>query len=301
MTTAYTGAQTSYTDTDPQVRCIEELIHNVSPSATPLTKLIGLSSLNNPAVFSTKYEWMEDTLDPVSALVSTVSTTNGTQITLTTTTDSKFFRVGHIVELDSELMWVSASDYAGVLTVTRDFAGTTGATHATGTEVKIVGIAMIEGADAPTGFTLDIATNYNYTQIFEDVVKVTGTQGSVKNYGFSNSAEYQMEKKFKSLAVLIERALFHGYRDAGSASAPRAMGGIPQYITDNLTAMSTTALTEKVVMDAMQSCFTDVGQEFMPNLLVCNGKQNLPLKNSENSVKLPYGGQYRAEPTAIAA
>jgi len=51
---SYTGKRTTFTDTTPQVRCVEPLINNISPTATPLIKLIGISSL--PDVFSTTYE-----------------------------------------------------------------------------------------------------------------------------------------------------------------------------------------------------------------------------------------------------
>ncbi len=56
--TAYTGAIYSYTDTTNQVRCIEEMINNISPEAVPFTKMIGINSIKNPAVFSTTYEWL---------------------------------------------------------------------------------------------------------------------------------------------------------------------------------------------------------------------------------------------------
>jgi hypothetical protein len=150
-------------DTDPHVRCIEDLIHNLSPKAVPLTQKLGINSIKRPPVFSTKYEWLEDELPAVTSTCDTVATTNGTTVTCSTAADSKYFRTGHVIRIDDENMWVSASDYAGDLTVTRAFGGTTGATHATGSTIYIVGIAMIEGADAPTGFKTDITTGYNYT------------------------------------------------------------------------------------------------------------------------------------------
>jgi len=273
-TTAYTGQVTSYTDTTAQVRCIEELIHNVSPDAVPLTKLIGLNSIKNPPVFSTTYEWLEDALAPMSAVLDDtgIANTTATQFGLATTADSKYFRVGHIIKIEDELLWVSASDYAGTLTVSRGFGSTTAAAHTTDDlTVDIVGIAMIEGADASTGFKMDVTTGYNYTQVIQDTVQVTGTQAKMKQYGIKGEMPYQITKKFKELAVALEKNLFHGYRASGSSTTARAFGGLLQFITNNVTSCSSAALTEKNIMDTLQMCFVDVGQEYMPDTIVCSG------------------------------
>lgn len=163
MPTAYTGAINSYTDTTAAVRCIEDLIHNVSPEEVPLTKMIGLNSIRDPAVFNTTYEWLNDTLAPTSTTLNgAISTTNTT--TCAVTTDAgKFIRAGHVIQIDSELIWVSSIS-SDTLTITRAFAGTTGATHADAATVDIVGMALVEGADAPSSFKMDVSTNYNYTR-----------------------------------------------------------------------------------------------------------------------------------------
>jgi len=116
-------------------------------------------------VFSTKYEWLEDELCPTSAEMDAtgVAAAGSTQFTLATTADSRFFRVGHILSCDSELMRVTASDYTGTITISRSFGGTDAAAHATELTMEIVGVAMIEGTDASTGYKLDVATGYNYT------------------------------------------------------------------------------------------------------------------------------------------
>jgi hypothetical protein len=65
---------------------------------------------------------------------------------------------------------------------------------------------------------------------------------------------------------LIERSLFNGVRAAGSASAPRSMGGLGTFVTDNATAVGG-ALTLAKINACMESIMDDGGN---PNLLVLN-------------------------------
>ena len=69
MPTAYAGAIHSYADTTAHVRCIEDLINNVSPDEIPFTKLIGVNSMSVPVV-NTTYEWLEDELAPTATALA---------------------------------------------------------------------------------------------------------------------------------------------------------------------------------------------------------------------------------------
>jgi hypothetical protein len=274
-----TGARATYTDTLPQVRNVEDLITIVSPRDIPLLKVLcGLAEANGKApkvdtlqnkCISVKYEWLEDSLSPTSdTLGSTVTDTNGTSWTAT---DGTKFRKGHVVQVDSELVWISAVS-TNTLTVVRAFGGTTGATHANAATLDIVGIAMLEGDDAPTARTTTTSNPYNYTQIFEVPIKVTGTQAAIKQYGIQDEYKYQMGKAFTDATILLERALFQGKRsaNAGSSTAARAMGGLPQFITGNVSSLSSAALTEKDINDLLALIFADVGAAQMPQDIFVN-------------------------------
>ena len=268
--TAYTGAVHSYNDTTAHVRCIEDLINNVSPEETPLVKYIGLNSIGDPKVFSTKYEWLEDSLAPNSTLLAE-AIANTTTTTCAVASDAgKFIRAGHVLQIGDELIRVTSLS-TDTLTITRSFGGTTAATAASSAAVSIVGMALIEGADAPDSFVMDVSTGYNYTQIFQETVEVTGTQAQLKQYGIKSTMDYQIAKKFTELAIQVEKTLFRGYRAAGSSTTARGMGGLPQFISGNSATLSSAALTEKDIMDRLQAIFDDVGQAHKANLIVCNG------------------------------
>lgn len=204
----------------------------------------------------------EDTIDPVTdTLGAAVEDTNGTSWTVT---DGTKFRTGHVLLVDSEEVWVSSVS-SNTLTVTRAFAGTTGATHSNSGAIDIIGSAMLEGADAPTARSTSTSRPYNYTQIFQETIQVTGTQAATRKWGIDDEYEYQKGKKFRLVCIELEKAIFNGKRSstAGSSTAARAMGGFPTFITGNVTDLSSAALTEKDINDLLALIFADVGAGMM--------------------------------------
>ncbi len=273
MTAMNTGAKASYTDTAPQVRDVQDLITIVSPKDVPLLKVVvGLAENNGkpPRIdtlsqpcFSTKYEWLEDTLDPTSdTLGAAVSDTTGTNWTVA---DGTKFRKGHVVQCGSEIVWVSGVS-SNTVSVTRGFGASTPATHANNSALEIIGIAMLEGDDAPAARTTPTTNPYNYTQIFEVPIKVTGTQAALRQYGIADEYKYQTGKAFTSACILLERAIFQGRRSAsgGTTTAARAMGGFPTFITQHIADLSDAALTEKDINDLLEGIFISVGASQMP-------------------------------------
>jgi hypothetical protein len=191
---------------------------------------------------STNAEWLEDSLTP---LVGTLTVSTSLTVTDLTVADAAMFQPGQILLVDSEKMWVSAVTASGShLTVTRGYASTTTATHATTADlIKIIGMARLEGATSEAiGFT-DRTTGSNYTQIYHQEIKVSRTQNQMNQYGIAGEFDYQAAKAIPSLMRLVERNLFYGARAAGSASVARTSGGFSTFITDNMSAAATIGQT----------------------------------------------------------
>lgn len=150
------------------------------------------------------------------------------------------------------------------LTVVRAQGGTTGATHTNASTLDIIGVSMLENADAPSDRQNALSVPYNYTQEFEDPILVSYTEEAVKKYGMSSTYEYKLGKKYMNLCKLIEKACWHGKRAVGSATAARLMGGFDTFVTDNLTNLSSAALTEKDLNDLLATIYADVGLGNMP-------------------------------------
>lgn len=252
--------KTSYSDTTNAMRVISDVINLIDPVDTPFLNAIGgLDGARNKFKVrnnGTMIEWLEDAHSPLSdvAAQGTTITTNTTTLTVT---DASVFKPGHVIKIDDEYMVVSASDVTNnTLTVFSRSYGGTNATHATTATVSIVGVARLEGADASFSHIVDITAPYNYTQIFEEGLKIAGSEMAVDAYGYGDVWTYQANKAMPGMFRLVESALFHGVRAAGSAVLPRSFGGLGTFITNNTVAAGggiakthVDALAEYILLD----------------------------------------------------
>jgi hypothetical protein len=267
--TVYDQPVTTYSDTTPHQRVIADAISLIDPRDTPFLDAVGIDSARSKfgiRLNGYKIELLEDELDPLTGACNhtTTITTNATNFPVA---DATIFQDGHVILVDSEYMIVAAADVTlNTITVYSRTYGGTNATHLSTSAIEIVGMARLEGDDADYGAIVDITAPYNYTGIFQKAIKVTGTQQVISQYGIDDEFMYQSNKALPHLFRLVEKAAFHGVRDAGSASAPRSMGGLETFITNNAVPI-TTSIT-KTAVDALAELIYDDGG--IPDLFVCN-------------------------------
>lgn len=266
----YDQAKTSYSDTTNAVRVIADAIKLIDPVQTPLlVALGGFDSARSKFEIrdnGTKVEWLEDEYAPLSD-VAAQGTTITTNTTVLTVTDASIFQDGHVIQIDSEYMVVSAVDTTGnTLNVYSRSYGGTNATHASTSTINIVGMARLEGDDADYVGLVDITAPFNYTSIFQKALKITGTEGVVDEYGYEDVFAYQAMKAIPELSRLLELSLFHGIRAVGTASTPRSLGGLGTFITNN-TVDAAGAIAKTDIDNLAESIQLDGG---MPDLFVCH-------------------------------
>ena len=99
--------------------------------------------------------------------------------------------------------------------------------------------ANIEGSDITPAARSATVRLGNYTQIFLDAVSVAGTDIALNKAGRGKQMAYELLKIGKEQRLDIEKALFANQaRDAGSASTPRYMAGLPSWIYTNTNFQS---------------------------------------------------------------
>ena len=273
-----TGIRTTYTDTGVQPRSVSEMLTMIDPTEAPLLTRLGV---NNETRFRldvwprTKYEWLEDSMSPRD---STLTADINNSVTSIAVADGSVFKEGDIVEIDSELIYVSEVTGNTLSVVVRGFGGTSAASHTNTTTVSLATIARLEAADYDTGHTTTATTMYNYTQIIAEAVKVSGSEAVDEKYGIDDTMAYHLAKlmggsdgvgsKFKAgkLPILLERTFYKGRRSAGSSSASRAMGGFKQFVTTNVVDLAGAAITRKHIEDLYTQCYVAGGD---PDLLIC--------------------------------
>lgn len=263
-------AKNTYSDTTNAVRVISDVIKLIDPVATPLLAALGgFDSARGKfdiRANGTKIEWLEDSYAPMSdvAAQGTTITTNTTTLTVT---DASIFQDGHVIQIDSEYMVVSAVDATNntISVYSRSYGGTN-ATHATTSTIYIVGMARLEGDDADYVGLQQVSAPYNYTSIFQKALKITGTEGVVDEYGYNDVFAYQANKAVPELARLVESQIFTGVRAVGTATTPRSFGGLGTFITNNTVAAGG-AIAKTHIDSLAEQIRLDGG---MPDLFVCH-------------------------------
>jgi hypothetical protein len=237
---------------------------------TDAMKIVAINALglDNEGKFSfantpgTLYEWLHDSYSPQATTLNDAGLTSDSTLTQFTVADGSIIQPGDILLLDDEKVWVSAVS-ANVITVTRDFDGTQ-ATHANSIAVTVVGRARLEGADANDSHYTQPTSGYNYSQILQKTIKVSRTDNRIPRYGIADVVNREIDKAMDEQMQILAKLPYYGVRAAGSASTPRSAGGIATFVTTNVTAMSSAALTPKVLEDAIQQCWDGYGN---PQLL----------------------------------
>lgn len=266
--TVYTGHETSYTSAVVVLRQLESHIDNFDPKEFPLLRQVGFNSYSEPVV-NTKVEWQRDENIPVTDLLaSAISSITDTTITATY---AEYFALNDLILLDSELCLVTSIDETNnYLYVVRGFAGSTAATHSSGITIHRLGAARPEGSSP--GWSQQTLTSqpYNYTQIWDATVSITGTEEALKNYAPDDLMAYRLDKRMAELYQMMEKAyIYNGFRYVGTATYGRVSGGLNYWVADK-NNLSSAAFTFDDIEDAMQDKFTSFGLVNVPDSLWVN-------------------------------
>jgi hypothetical protein len=259
------GTRYHYSDSANVAIDMSETLAMLDPSDVPLLSLIGKDGLTATAV---KHEWLEDTLRPLDSTVVTLGELGGAtdpaDDVVITTGHGAYFRAGDIVRVSgaagAELVRVAATPAADTLNLVRGYGGSTVLTHTGLPTLAIIGNVNLTDADLGAGRTTSKTGLYNYTQLFEDAVKVTTTDQAIRKYVQMADLPQRVADTVKVAWMQWERALLHGRKVAPTAGVAGAMDGILVRLTTNAYAKSGAALVEDYILQAMQDAWTAGGK-----------------------------------------
>jgi Family of unknown function (DUF5309) len=257
------GTRLTLSDTVGLAVDMSPVIQLIDPFDVGVLSYVGMSSLDKPAS-EVKHSWMEDTLRPLSSTITdnplliggvTINVAAGTGV---------YFRANDIVKIDDELIRITAVATDALTTVAasngRGWGGSTAAAHNLNSVIEIVSVAILEGDNTP-GETRQTTKSQvdNYTQIFEDGVKVSATLEAVDQWAPGSEYARQLAKTMKSLMIVVDKTLIYGKPNAGTATVPRAMGGIRHFITTNVTSASGAQVSENLLLDQLFASYNNGG------------------------------------------
>jgi hypothetical protein len=159
---------------------------------------------------------------------------------------------------------------ANTITVSRAWGGSTNVVHAAGILITLLAPAMLQGSDLAGARTTTKTGLFNYTQIFEEEVKVSKTMQSTKKWTATNDPEYHIAAQLEVIGVNMERTLLFGRKVQATATVPGAMDGIQARIATNVYNKAGAALTQSMLEDGMEAVW-QAGAS--PNLIVVNSTQ----------------------------
>lgn len=247
-------------------RSLDENILNLDPRDTPLLTLIGgLDGASGKFSFrttneNTKYEWMEDTLGWRSVVTSANAYAAGVTTLVLASGEAAKLEPGHILSYSTVQLWVATvTTSTNTITVVRPYGGSTDLSIPASSTLKIIGLARLEGAESDPIAGTTATFGFNYTQILHRELSESGTMEKMNLLGKGDPWQYEAAKQVPNMLIELEHQLLYGLRQQGSATAPRAMGGVKTFITTNVTASLGTKITKAAFEAAALQMFNQSG------------------------------------------
>ena len=147
---------------------------------------------------------------------------------------SEVFRVGDIILMDDERMYVSALASATSLTVVRGYVGSTAATHNDNAWIKILFQKQTEHGSSGTPIQTDYTTQENHVQIFKEAYGESNTSKATKRRGPSQLSE-ERARVLESLRRDQEQMVVWGKKriERSSGVITRYSGGLDEFVSTN--------------------------------------------------------------------
>jgi hypothetical protein len=230
MPTHLTGIfQTETGNQDKRPGVFDEQYHWLDPERTPFTAI--LAKLPSKSVSDPTYKLFER--EHRTRWVRTAASHTAVVTTLTVD-DSDPFRVGDIILVEDERMYVSAIASATTLTVTRGYVNSTAAAHTDDRWVKILFQKQQEHGQSGTPITTDPTTQENHVQIFKESYGESNTSKATKRRGPSYLADQRM-RVLEDLRRDQEQMVVWGKKRIERASGviTRYSGGLDEFVTTN--------------------------------------------------------------------
>ena len=225
MTNIY-GQKSTFSATDLALHInIEDTIGKYEDWEFPLLKRWS-GKIFKAEIKSHKYEWTEKQLRQVVAKVASATVASGATSFYVDT--AGVFNKDDVLQKPSGEQVIVTAVAGGTLLTVKALAGTP-ESMVLGETVKRVGVASPQGADADTMVIAGTQDLFNYTQIFEDVVQLSGTQRNSMIHGDENSASL-IEDKQKELMEVLQSTLLVGQRTINQEDKRTTMGGLKFFI-----------------------------------------------------------------------
>lgn len=210
---------------------IRDLSNAFNKIALPNTNLLNAIMMGQ-AVQNTKHFWWDDVRVPIGTTMK-VAYTQANDAGVLQVTSSKGLRVNSIIKVAGQIKKVTVVTDATHIT-TEHIGGSADADIAISTKIDFMGNAQVEGKDYEDSDYTPKVERYNVSQIFDDFVKLTGTEIATTNELGEDVYVDEVTRKLERIKLGLGRAIWVNPRVAPTDNAtPRIMGGLDYFISAN--------------------------------------------------------------------
>jgi len=279
------GLTTKYGITSRLREHVDNAITFLSRNETPM-----LSLFRREPVGNSTYAWVYTELRGFTSAVTTslVSSAAGTTETLGITAGdgtAKFHTASAtrpgVIRIGEEFLKV-IGNAANTLTVVRGFSGTTPALISVADTLYYVGETTTEGNTAGNALIEAPTQPNNETQIFDEVIQVSGTAEEIARrgyqYGVFSNIQHDTQIQMINLAKRAERMIVMGVADAvaSSATVPRFSKGLWDFIpSTNYTSAAGASLSEAMLYADLKVLWDNGAR---PSIFMANSVQVLKIQ-----------------------
>ena len=253
---------------DLVIRDVPDFIPFVRRSDTPMLSLVPRKGERDML----KWEFGEGDLSPRSTTLAESGFDNSeTDVTVATGTGA-YFQKWDLIKIDDEIMLVT-NIVNDVLTVTRGWGSTSGASHENGATISILGPAVPEGVDAPASPTTRGEIFHTYPQIFEYTWQITHRGKVTPNYEIkSDQFKAELKRKMKEAAEDLDDLLLNGVKNAGDGGGtnPSTMGGLREFTTAHVSDLNAAPLELQDILEKLEEVYKEVGLADMGKTLMAS-------------------------------
>lgn len=283
-----TGQRTTFNDTTDHIIQVEDGIKflNTQDNGIKFVKKL-IANRGGKVAKATKYNWDETDL-PVRK--ETVTIADGTTTTVTVASSTPY-PAGTILNVESEIMRVTAQASATTLTVVRGYAGTTGAAHAA-KEMLNLGTAGAEFSEGPTAVSTTAGRLYNYVQMFEQATEMSDQEIAELSTELGNPENRQLERVTLWFWKTFAQACFYGVKNEDSTNKLHTMGGIKSFLSSN--TFNVGGAQSKANLNTVMLQLVEAGGN--PDTLVMSPRQAVKLADIDSSlININYGETARGD------
>ncbi len=274
----------SYDFNNP-IRDVSEDFDTLIANNPTLLRLAGSLNPNNtlnigsPIVTNNTYEWIDDILTAVATTITGFDTDgDGIGINVASTDG---IETGSILRFTSsaditktEQVRVISVDSVTDLTVARDYAGSVHETFAIGDKVFLNSTPRQEGSGVGDTRTQQGDTVINFTEIFDESIRLTRTAQASDTYDNANLMARQQYAAMIRLARKLENALLHGLPLQRSKFDAGTMGGLIHFVNQSGGNVNSTGgiISQTLINDVIEEINGKGGLLSEP-VIICSPNQ----------------------------